>query len=208
MKLLLSMLLVAKWPPHSTDFKASAWARLLGLNDPQKNGARAISDAITALEEAGLLHVERRRGWPPVCTLLRETGEGVPYVRPGPAGPDHSLYFPVPIEFWTSGWAVTLNGPALTAFLVMLDQRGFPRTNQPFWISPRNRAELYDVSEDTLYDGMSTLSQLGLVRVSRMPQQETFDPTRLRNRYTPAWERLALTPPCDPPPPLESGPDS
>jgi hypothetical protein len=153
-----------------------------------------ITDAMSALEVTGLLEVERRRSWPSVCKLLDERGTRAPYVRPGEPGPSHSVYVSVPTEFWTNGWIVTVEAAALTVFLIMLDQRGYPRSDEAFWLSPQQRSNRYGVSEDTLYSGARSLEALGLLSVARVPFSEVFDPTRVRNRYAPSWSTLSYSP--------------
>src|SRR5688500_8111034 len=46
LKLLLSLLWVGAKPPHDVTFPSRAWAHLIGLADPDTNGARRIREAI------------------------------------------------------------------------------------------------------------------------------------------------------------------
>jgi hypothetical protein len=77
-RLYLSMLLVGRWPPHSTEFKASAWARLLGLPDPLGNGARRITDAISWLHDHEFLVAHRGTAIPRSASYLTTAGRALP----------------------------------------------------------------------------------------------------------------------------------
>jgi hypothetical protein len=75
-----------------------------------------------------------------------------------------------------------------------MEQRGYPRSSRPFWLSPQLRNDLYAISEDSLYDGMRELETMAFVSIRRIPQQDTFDPARVRNQYHPNWSALEARP--------------
>ena len=178
LKLYLTMSLLAVSAPYDIrPIPARSWASALGLDDPGRNGARRISDAIDWLAEHKLLVAERRQGTPGTVRLLSQDGTGGPYTRPSPVG----RYVRLPLGLWEQGWIVRLSGTALALLIVLLDlQGGRPG---PQWISPAQARRRYDLSPDTWTKGIKELKTLELVTVSRRPQGDIFDYQRMRNTY-------------------------
>jgi hypothetical protein len=65
----LTQLWIAAGGSHDVNFAPSAYARLLGLEDPYKKGARKVNDALDWLHAEGFITLERSRGLEPVATL-------------------------------------------------------------------------------------------------------------------------------------------
>jgi hypothetical protein len=138
--------------------RARSWAAALDLDDPTRNGARRVSDAIDWLAGHKLLVAERRQGAPGTVRLLSQDGSGAPYVRPTPQG----RYVRLPLGMWEEGWIVRLSGTALTLLIVLLDLQGGRAT--PQWISPAQARRRYDLSPDTWAKGLRELRALRSVR--------------------------------------------
>jgi len=178
LKLYLTMSLLAVSPPYDIrPIPARSWAAALGLDDPGRNGARRVSDAIDWLAEHKFLVAERRQGTPGTVRLLRQDGTGGPYTRPSPVG----RYVRLPLGLWQDGWIVRLPGTALALLIVLLDLQG--GRAGPQWISPEQARRRYDLSPDTWTKGIKELKALELITVSRRPQGDIFDYQRMRNTY-------------------------
>jgi hypothetical protein len=178
LKLYLTMSLLAVRAPFDLPaIPARSWAEALDLPDPERNGARRVSDAIDWLAENKLIVAERRQGAPSPIRLLSQDGLGKPYVRPTPAG----RYVRLGLGLWYHGWIVRLSGTALAILAVLLDLQG--GRAQPQWISPTQARRRYDLSPDTWTKGLKELEGLGLVTVTRKAQGDFFDYRRMRNAY-------------------------
>lgn len=202
-KLELSFLWVAAKPPHDLAYPARAWATLLGLPDPAGRGARRVNEAISWLEQNGLIEVETRSGVPNVITLLSEAGNGEAYELPGAAYSrlrnkssevaDQHRYLQIPNAFWTNGWIGVLSGAAVAMLLVLYAELGNKRNPETtdLWLSP-NQADLrYGLSEDTRSKGLRELQAAGIVSVRRQTvASNTFDFQRRRNVYRLHPQRL------------------
>jgi hypothetical protein len=178
LKLYLTMSLLAVSPPYDIrPVPARSWAAALGLDDPGRNGARRVSDAIDWLAEHKFLVAERRQGTPGPVRLLSQDGSGSLYKRPTPG----RRYVRLPLGLWEQGWIVRLSGTALALLIVLLDLQG--GRAQPQWISPEPARHRYDLSPDTWTKGLRELRALDLVSVSRRSQGDIFDYQRMRNTY-------------------------
>jgi hypothetical protein len=182
LKLYLTMLLLAVRQPFDIKdpIPARSWAAVLGIVDPEHNGARRVGDAITWLADHKFLATERRQGTPGAVRLLNPDLSGGPYERPTPKG----RYVTLPIGLWNQGWIARLSGTALALLIVLLDMQGGRGEAQ--WVSPAQARRRYDLSPDTWTKALKELKALGLVIVSRRPQGSTFNYQRMRNAY---WVR-------------------
>jgi hypothetical protein len=212
LKLLLSLLWVAANPPHDATYPARVWAELLGLPDPEGNGARRINDAIGWLGAHHFLEIRQRPGQPTTLILLHETGSGEPYTVPGAtlvrlrnanaAERSAHRYLNLPSSFWTSGWIGVLSGSAVAMLLVLLLEFGSrrPTTESPdevreVWFSPAVAEQRYALSEDTRSAGLRELERYGLVTTRRRRvSPDALDFRRLRNTYVLHPETLNQTP--------------
>jgi hypothetical protein len=185
LKLYLTMSLLAVSPPFDIGpIPARSWAEALGFDDPRRNGARRVSDAIDWLAGHKFLIAERRQGTPGSVRLLSQDGLGGLYKRPTPSG----RYVRLPLGLWDDGWIVRLSGTALALLIVLLDLQG--GRAQPQWISPASARRRYDLSPDTWTKGLKELKALDLVSVSRRTQGDIFDYRRMRNAYWMDEEKL------------------
>lgn len=186
LKLYLTMALLAVSPPFDIrgPIPARSWAAALGLDDPEHNGARRISDAIYWLAKHKFLVAERRQGTPGSVRLLSQDLLGNTYQRPTPSG----RYVQLPLGLWDQGWIVRLSGTALAILIVLLDLQG--GRAQPQWISPSQARRRYDLSPDTWTKGIKELKALDLLSVSRRTQGDIFQYQRMRNAYWVGEEML------------------
>jgi hypothetical protein len=195
LKLYLSMLLLAFKTPYNieTPIPARVWAAMLGLRNPDHNGARRVNDALDWLAEHRFVVSERRPGTPRSIRLLSQLGDGGPYKQPYGSG----RFLTVPLGVWQNGWIVRLSGTALALLIILLDMRG-GRTTPP-WISPSQARKRYDLSADTWTKGVHELDDHDLVRIIRQPIGDTFDYRRLRNAYQVNEKKLGARAGAHPP---------
>src|SRR5207245_6528377 len=137
LKLLLSMHLVAAGGEHDVTRSPVSWAQMLGLRDPESNGARRIRDATTWLERQHLIRVERSRGKVPKCFLMSPLGDGQAYSRPSLGG----RYVKVPVGLWHNGWIVTLTGTAIAMWLIIAELQGGRSGPEEVWVAPPEERE-------------------------------------------------------------------
>jgi hypothetical protein len=191
---------------HSVNFPARAFAELLDLPDPGGRGERRVREAFKVFQRDALIVVEPQAGRPSVIHLLQEDASDQQYSRPGihmerakdageKADPAH-LFVQLPAGFWTQGWAVVLNGPAIAMLLVLLvvTENG-RKKNQ--WVSPTQRAR-YGLSDDTWTRGIAELVKHGVVEVRKMPVSRDFEWKRVRNTYSVNVGRLGDSPASPP----------
>jgi hypothetical protein len=179
LKLFLSMNLIAVHTPHNVTRKAGYWAALLGLEDPETNGARRVNDGIKWLEVNKFIRTERRRGGPPEVFLRSQLGTGEDFTRPTPA----ERYINMPVNFWRNGWIVALSAPAVAMWLITQEMQGGKRSPDEVWISPAVAKERYDLSDDTRTKGTRELEEHGLLTIGRTKQGLEWTWDRLRNTY-------------------------
>jgi hypothetical protein len=99
------LLLAVRQPFDIKDpIPARSWATVLGIVDPEHNGARRVGDAITWLAEHKFLVTERRQGTPGAVRLLNHDLSGGPYERPTHKG----RYVTLPLGLWDQGWIARL----------------------------------------------------------------------------------------------------
>lgn len=204
-KLYLALLWRCSTAPYSTQRPYRAWATLLGLDDPEGNGARRIAAAVKTLQQAGLLRADRSHGAVTTLTLLDESGqtdpdgEPLPYTLPStqyakaPDGPygdaqrAHNTYFKINTRLWTEGHIQSLTGPALIMLLIVLAERG--GDGEPVWFSTDAFHDRYRISHDTRTKGTNELAQRGLLLVERQAltdnpgRTSVFERRRYRNLY-------------------------
>lgn len=189
-KLYLTMLLLAVRQPFDIKdpIPARFWATALGIADPEHNGARRVSDAITWLARHKFLETERRQGTPGAIRLLSHDLTGAPYERPSGTG----RYVTLPLGLWDRGWITRMSGTALALLIILLDMQG--GRVQAQWLSPAQARSRYDLSADTWTKALKELRALELVSVSRRPQGSTFNYQRMRNAYWVHGEKLRASP--------------
>jgi hypothetical protein len=133
-KIALTLLYLArdddKWTVDGVP--AATWALLFGLHDPEKLGAARVTAAIRALNHAGVIKAEQRRGREPRVLVRHETGADRPWTSPvGEKGKQHAeedYYAQLDRGFWANGWISVLSARAIAALVILLDatwdQRG------------------------------------------------------------------------------------
>ncbi|WP_392838523.1 hypothetical protein [Streptomyces sp. LN500] len=192
LKLYLSML----WLSRNEDaplytYPAHQWALLMGLDDPERSGARRIQEAIRWLDREGFVLQERQQGAPSHIRLLSDTGDGRPYRAPGLAmrkatkqEKAANLYVQLAAGFWTKGWVAHLSGAAIAMYLVLLHEQ-MGEENKSVWIAPRMGQERFDLSDETRRKGLKELVDQNLAAVRKRPlHQGLFNEAyRTRNVY-------------------------
>lgn len=195
LKLLMSMLWMAGNPPHDTSYPARVWATLLDLPQPESNGARRVTAAISWLEDYGLVRTDRTPGLPAKVFLLDERGSRDSYRPPGSvwserqeAGEamDQSDYWvTLPPEFWTKGWISILDGPAIAMWLALMVEATRYKRISDLWFSESQGRRRFDLSADTRNDGLRQLEARWLVGSQKQAiSRSSFDYKKMRKIYT------------------------
>jgi hypothetical protein len=183
-KLYLNMTMLAIRRPHDIrSVPARVWAQVLGLPDPQRNGARRVGDALDFLDGMRLIRVTGRQGSPRDVVLLSPTGDGRTYDWRG------RWYISMPLGFWTNEWIYHLTGSGIALLLVLRDMRSDRKITDPPWLTTTGKKR-YGLSEATWTRATSELTENDLLTVRRTPQGKDFDHRRLRNTYWVHMERL------------------
>jgi hypothetical protein len=192
LKLYLSMLWFGSGPPHDVTHPAYSWARLLGVNDPDRAGKRRVLDAIDWLDANGFVTRTHHPGKASTVRLLNDSGTGDPYTKPLAVTGGRPSYRQLDADWWRNGWLATLGGPSIVVWLAYLDSSG-NKQGSPQWIAPSRTADRYGMSSDTRQSGLRELQQWGLLERRRTRRREPFvsdrpvttyalEPTRLRTR--------------------------
>ncbi|MBL7491556.1 hypothetical protein I6A60_39150 [Frankia sp. AgB1.9] len=201
LKLYLCLTLLATRSPYDIHgVNPWAWARALGLRDPDKAGTRRINDALDWLRDAHFIELERHSDGKPTVMLLSPAGDGGRYRdRSGPAFGNR--YVSLPVGFWIWEWITTLSATGVALLLVLLDLQGGYVEDDPPWIGGQDRKR-YGLSEATWTRATEELTDTGLLTVRREWRGHVFDRPRLRNTYWIDKERLNH-PPGEPLTPAE-----
>lgn len=207
-KLYLALLWRCSAPPFATDISARQWSKLLDLRDPNGNGARRVTAAMTRLADVKLVSVRQRPGESSEVTLLQESGDGSEYslpstayvMSPGPNSPH--IYFKLPVALWTSGHIQTLSATALAMLLVILAESHQP--GRPVWWATDVFPARYGISAAMRARGTRELVERDLLDVKKqlvsdVPGRE-FGRERVRNLYQLVNEATPSTPDTNPAP--------
>lgn len=191
-KLYIALIWRCSGEPFNTDILARRWAALLGLDEPNTLGARRITKGLNTLEEARLVHLERRRGDSTVVTLLEESGIGNDYALPstahnralGGAQATHR-YFKLPLALWTEGHIQSMSAAATAMLLVLTEERNVD--GRPTWWSTERFPQLFNLSPSIRSRGTAELADRRLVFVRKQlvdsATSSTFSKQRVRNLY-------------------------
>lgn len=185
LRLFVSLMWVCVQEPYDTTRPARFWASLLGLDDPDRAGARRIRAALKELEERHFVHLQPA-GSSTRVTVLNERGDGTIYLPPYEALAAHqpkeaNEYFRVPTEIWTDGYLARLDGPATAMLLILLaESRGRRRG---VWFSAKKADQSYGVSLATRTRGIDQLREVGLITVKKMDVNPQTRESRTRNVY-------------------------
>jgi hypothetical protein len=178
LKLYLILAMIATRSPYKIDDSppASYLASMLNLEDPEKSGARRVTDAVAWLHREGFIERTSRPGKTPSIRVL----------RPGSTNAAVGRYVSVPLDIWEEGWLLYLSGRALTLYLVLREATG-GRPGRAAML-PGDRKRQYDLSDETWARAAAELEEAGLLEVeekfSKSSEQWEFEPKRRRLRYT------------------------
>lgn len=176
LKLYATLCVVCVGAPHDVWVVPHEWAEMLGLPDPDRNGARRIRSALRWLNDAKLIRVEQGIERNPRAFLRDQAGNGKTYHRPK----DKELYASVPIEFWSNGWILVTPPSAIALLIILIDLQYKRSYEDRSWVKSK---WVYDLSDDTWTKGAAALSELGLLEVTRIVKGGRIERRRLRNLY-------------------------
>ncbi|CBQ74089.1 hypothetical protein AARI_pII00020 (plasmid) [Glutamicibacter arilaitensis Re117] len=197
-KLYVALIWRCSAKPFNTSIAPRKWAALLGLSDPDRKGARRITNALNLLEDLKLVKLTRSRGDSSLITLLDESGDGSKYLPPSEAsmigGKERDRYFKMPVTLWTDhrAYAQRMSSGALVMLFLLLDSgSGVPTTlaeGTEQWWSVEIFQKWYAVSGPMRTRGTKELIEMGLlyVRKEAVPSykgQGSFAKERVRNVY-------------------------
>jgi hypothetical protein len=196
-KLVLTLLYLAREGDRWTvdNVPAATWALLFGLHDPEKLGAARVTAAIKALDEAGIVHADQRRGREPRILVRHETGGDRPWTSPvgekGKAHAEEDLYAQLDRAFWGNGWITVLSARAVAALIILLDatwdQKGTDKVEEQvredlvvsrtkalrWWhLTEEQLTEQYAVSRDLFDRGVKELLAWQVVESRKRPVVE------------------------------------
>ena len=192
LKLYLSYLWLAVADPHDiTGVPARYWAQLIGLEDPDNNGARQVRSANAWLEQQHLIGTTPVPGEPTTIVLREESGRDVPYTLPGLAyktsrkatKPRHR-YIKIPAGMWLNGWIANLKAPAIAMYLILSESaRGNDGTQ--IWHARSVIDKHYGISETVRSHGLSELRDHGIIVTNRRAviSRTSMDKRRARNAH-------------------------
>jgi len=185
LKLYCCLTLLAVDAPYniSRHISARTWAEMLALSKPDTNGARRVSDSLNWLADNHMVKLERRPSYPPEITMLNPSGDGSPYVRPGPP------YITLPLGFWQQQWITRLSGTAIVLLLILLDLVGGKDRAPKQSLAPDQRLH-YGLSHDSWTRATKELVAFGLINVDRAVRGMDLEAVRARNFYSVNKERL------------------
>lgn len=140
---------------------AVVYARALSTEKGRKWTPSNVSAALADLEARGL--VSRRRIQHGVEVLPRREDGKADYTRPGTVKEDFwETYFVLPGEFWTQEWFERLTLPGLAMLLIIA---GTTSAKPEKWLTNKDAAEWFGMSERSIQAGIADLLKNGLLRV-------------------------------------------
>ena len=151
-------------------------ARTLDL--PPGTGARRITSNMKWLADNRFIELTRRSGLTPSIQLLDPHRSGKP--MRDPRRPRGQRYVSFPIGFWSHGWLLHLSPVAIAVLFALREHLGDSKV--PRYML-RDRRASYELSHDTWTRGRHELENAGLLTVKRVPQDDEYVYTRLRNSY-------------------------
>lgn len=176
----MTLIWVNARPPYSTARVASYWAELLGREDPEGDGARAVRDCLHELDDRGVIQLHSRGP----RTEIHLRNESKPLSDDGRANPysppyGEDAYISVPRTFWTEGLCAKLSGAGVAMYLCAL---ALTRSDQPeFFISARFFEESYGISRSSRKRGLAELTEHGVI-TTRVEEEALDFETRRRIR--------------------------
>jgi len=179
LKLYLTVTLLATKAPYeiTREIAGRTWAEMLGLPNPDINGARRITDALAWLHRERFLEVQRRSGRPPTLRMLDPTGDGTPYRRPT------MPYITLPVGYWDEQWITVLSGIGTALLIVLLDLVGGRRRDPSQSLSAAERTR-YGLSADSWTRATKELRDHGIINATREVGSSGLEWRRVRNVYS------------------------
>lgn len=186
LKLYLTITLLAAHPPFdiSRPIASRTWAELLGLSEPDTNGARRIIDAFSWLDAHKFLHLKRQGGMPPLIYLRDPSGDGSEYSKP------KMPYVTLPIGYWEQQWVTALSSTGTALLLILLELGGGKNRDAAQSVTTERRA-LYTLSDDSWTRATKELVEFGLLEVARASSRRDLEYGRQRNTYELFKRRLS-----------------
>jgi hypothetical protein len=172
---LVLAVMATRAPFEITDPPPAQWlAGLLGLAEPETNGARRVSDALSWLHSNGFIVRTPRAGRTPHIRLVHH----------GSVSAAGGRYVQAPIALWREGWVLTLSGRALAIYLVLKEASGGSRDGSAT-LSGSRKAQ-YGLSDETWARAAAELEAASLLTVEevfgRASSRDEYEPKRRRRR--------------------------
>ena len=154
----------------------AAYARALGLPDPNGEGARRVNQTQRWLAKHRYIDRDASHR-PPLIAILKCDGSGSPW-----EGREGTRWITIPIELWANGWIRSLSGRALALYIVLRELTGGRTAGTSV---PRGRRAEYGFSYETWKRGCDELEESGLLRVgsSTVSDDEDWGLRVQRNVY-------------------------
>ncbi|MGK8506345.1 hypothetical protein [Nocardia asiatica] len=167
---------------YARNTPARSWAAALNLEDPDKHGARRVSDAFRWLHDHRFLRVSIGRGRVPDFTVVTAL-KGTAYSKP------NSDYVTVPLGLWSNHWISAFSAADIAVLLAILDA---PGGNERYLTGAVKKR--YHLSDDSWTRGTKKLTELGIITVERRVAGGPTTQNRIRNIYTLLDPNLSRTP--------------
>lgn len=175
LRLYLTLRMQASAPPFHLPGRTSR--SLAGLmNLPSDTGPRQVTDALNWLEANQLLEKTPTQGKPASLTLLKPDGSGDPLSNRW-----EKRYLTLPVELWTLGWILRLNGRSLAVYTALRELTGGTKLDGA--VMPGDRKMQYGMSDDTWTRATKELRDLGILFTHSEKHGDDEHYVRRRLRY-------------------------
>jgi hypothetical protein len=145
------------------------------LSLPSETGPRQITAALRWLEKNQLLVRDREPGKASSLRLLSPDGTGEEWAK----GYERR-YMTLPIELWTDGWILKLNGRSLAIYVALRELTGGKPGGE---VMDGHRKRQYGMSDDTWTRATQELAELGLLNTKEEVYGDDTWIRRRRKRY-------------------------
>ncbi len=192
---LLIHALASSSDPYDVRAPAATWAQMVGLLETNEllSGQQRWSRVVAKLKSLQLI-TTKPDGRGTRYTLLDESGDGSPYVRPQDIQ-THGGWVSLPHIYWLEGYDRRLRMPGKIMLLIALDQRNkftLPADRVPKW---------YGVSRSTAQRGFTELENEGILTSTSSTIFDRSAPNHYRTEkiyeaqglWTKAERRRAMT---------------
>ncbi|MGJ9403553.1 hypothetical protein [Arthrobacter sp. KK5.5] len=192
LRLYLTLAMQATKHPYTLPARTSlSLARMLSL--PIDTGPRQVAAALRWLERNRLLVRDQEPGKAPSFRLLSPDGTGEEWAK----GYERR-YMTLPIELWSDGWILRLNGRSLAVYVALRELTGGKPIGE---VMDGHRKRQYGMSDDTWTRATRELMELGLLIASEEIYGDDTWIRRRRKRYrlvdleqagSPSWTTPSL----------------